>query len=1038
MIRVRVLGAVEVSIGHRKIGMNTEILFACAVYLTARAGERIPREDLLTFFWSKGTVAERRHALRQLLYRLRQKGAELDEDGEWVRLDTALSDSDLRHALDASWIEKATAAEIDAAGNFLPVFSRRMAPGFVTWLDGVREQLSAQHRKAAQRQITQARREGRWSDLERWALAVLKSDPLNEEATMARAESAAMGGSKVIAMEILDTYLSEVGDISPELGRPALALRKRLAERRPDWGFRGPKEVALVGRTDLMSRLTGLVEAAWRGEGSAVVLVGAPGIGKTRLALETRAYAELKGMRTVVVRAEAGMIERPLSLLIELARLLVELEGAVACDPDSLRLIRKLLADRDRPMAQPEGSLIRPVSEYFAKSLVALLDACQHERRLLLVVDDLHNADAPSLTAFASLMRQASRRRIAWIATSRTRARIFESDHNELPSAATLLRVRPLDRDASEALADSTANAHSLSISPGQRAMLIDASGGNPLFLRELSLARATQPSASRLPDSLQGVISERLGRLTPDKVRLLRLIALLGGEATPSRLARLSASRGAELSAAIESLEEDGLISASLEGALQLHECWQIAVAEQLTSATATSLAYECASLLLTELQDGSNPRTVWRTAELLKLAGDAAHALTLFLSAAERLYSAGLPGEAAIVFERAMPLADRGMRNRILVRLATAHLASGHPRHCIEAVDELRSSVVAGTAEEREHFARASALRAEASAKLCDPHEDDLNRIVEIVQDSTIAVDVRLSVGLTGARLSANGHYAEIERLVFSLVSNLAGHSPQSIEGVLAQIIFRTEHGPVSQLRELHRRLFELDAAGSHPALRSASHRVLAHSLRLMGDTAAAILSATQAFTIAKSTSLPDDAALSAELLAYILLDQNENDQAENWLGEAASILARPGYAQRSIAIRHADERLLLQRERYDEVVERVSSREALIRADPVALSRLTELATFALALAKTGQHERARGILAEIALGLGPMVGLSAGDYTTEICSKTLTEIGDSDQAIVLADAHIRQRESRFIRPLAPFFAELRQSADRLRAS
>ena len=62
MIRVRVLGAVELQVGHRRVGMNTEVLFALGLFLTTRAGERIPREELLELLWGSGDYGPRRHA----------------------------------------------------------------------------------------------------------------------------------------------------------------------------------------------------------------------------------------------------------------------------------------------------------------------------------------------------------------------------------------------------------------------------------------------------------------------------------------------------------------------------------------------------------------------------------------------------------------------------------------------------------------------------------------------------------------------------------------------------------------------------------------------------------------------------------------------------------------------------------------------------------------------------------------------------------------------------------------------------------------
>lgn len=1027
MVRVRVLGTVEMAVGSRRIGMNTEGLFALALYLSTRAGERIAREELLTMFWSKGTEAQQRHALRQMLYRLRQKGFSLDEEGDWVRLDSSRVDSDLRTALTDEWVNQATAAQVDAAGQFVPIFSRKVSPNFVSWLDEIRELVSAQHRKAAQRQIIVARREGRWSDLERWAQAVLRTDPLNEEATLARAESAAMAGSKTIALEILDKYLMEVGEISDDLGRPVVALRKRLAERRPDWSFRGPKEVALIGRTDLMSRLTGLVDAAWKGEGSAVVLVGAPGIGKTRLAMEARAYAELKGMRTVVVRAEAGMIERPLAVVCELGAALCELEGAVACDPDALALVRRVVEARERSQ-DGDLSLVRPIASHLAKALSALIHACQHERRILIVLDDMHNAGSDSLAALGSLIRQSQMRRVAWICTTRSREVATIAD-GVLPITATSIRVTPLSADASEQLVERTAAAHRLSLDSTRAADVVSTSAGNPLFLRELSLARASLPNDSQLPDSLQGVIAERLGRLPQHRLRTLRLVALLGGEATPARLVRLTGDSPSGLTRHVESLEDDGLLSATAAGALLLHECWQVAVLQHLTPATYCSLANECAEVLLSEPQNEASPRETWRTAELLQSAGHPARALSLYLKTADRLYDSGLPAQAADVIQRALPLADSSV-NRVpmLLKLATAHLASGKPERCKAVADELLSTCMSTSSVEREHAARASALRVEALCKLNLPATRDIRGLIAIVRDSRLSNETRLTVALTAARLSANSHDASLEKDIHDVVAELVTQSPRSISGALALLIFHTEHGPVAKLQDIQQAIAESDAYDVHPAQRSTVQRLLAHSLRLSGSVEDALAAAVRAFSIARTMALPDDAALSAELATYISLDNNCIAQAAEWLSLASSIDERPGYPQRNIALRHAENRLAVQRGEFRETAKTLLLRESEIRADPIALSRATELATLAYALAGDGSVERASQIAEEALEMAGEMLGLTAGDYCHELIARVFRLVGREGDASRVIRNHVTRRDGTIRRPFAPFFREL----------
>ena len=82
VIRLRALGANEIRIGRKRITPSAEVVFALGLYLCVRAGERFTRDELTEIFWGEGREVQARHSLRQMLYRLRQKGLTLDDEGE--------------------------------------------------------------------------------------------------------------------------------------------------------------------------------------------------------------------------------------------------------------------------------------------------------------------------------------------------------------------------------------------------------------------------------------------------------------------------------------------------------------------------------------------------------------------------------------------------------------------------------------------------------------------------------------------------------------------------------------------------------------------------------------------------------------------------------------------------------------------------------------------------------------------------------------------------------------------------------------------
>ena len=104
---------------------------------------------------------------------------------------------------------------------------------------------------------------------------------MNEEATLALAEAMAMDGSKARAIMIIDRYMNEVGPRAPQLHLPATMLRKRISELYPLPPVieRDPPQ---TGRDAEMEKLDGALKDARQGSGSAFVISGPPGIGKTR------------------------------------------------------------------------------------------------------------------------------------------------------------------------------------------------------------------------------------------------------------------------------------------------------------------------------------------------------------------------------------------------------------------------------------------------------------------------------------------------------------------------------------------------------------------------------------------------------------------------------------------------------------------------------------------------------------------------------------------------------------------------------------
>jgi len=247
VVRIRAIGRTEIHLGNSRIGPESAVLFAIVLYLACHAGERVSRARLLELLWPRVPEASRRHALRQLLYRLRRSGLNVTLEGADLFLDRAHVDSDLADVLSSGWPATAGPEDVVRAGTLLPGYAPALSELYLRWLDELRARVEPQYRRAVLRHLAQSKHEGRWADVAEWARRCLATDPLNEEATLASAEALVMCGSKTRALDVIEQYRGELGDREKTIGLPARVLTRRISEqqsRRP----LGTAPISCVGR----------------------------------------------------------------------------------------------------------------------------------------------------------------------------------------------------------------------------------------------------------------------------------------------------------------------------------------------------------------------------------------------------------------------------------------------------------------------------------------------------------------------------------------------------------------------------------------------------------------------------------------------------------------------------------------------------------------------------------------------------------------------------------------------------------------------
>jgi len=299
-----------------------------------------------------------------------------------------------------------------------------------------------------------------------------------------------------------------------------------------------------VGREPELARLAGALDEASAGHATSVLLAGAPGLGASRLVDELSGrLARLTDPWTIVrARSWAPWAGRPLDDVV------VPLARAIDALPASEReAIVGSSGDLRRP--DPTARAATGPERRQARRLEAVHGALTRlaaERPVLLVLEDLHRADAATRALAAFLVRVTRPARLCVLITYHPddvgRADAFRETLAAIDESArppTRIELGPLDRDELSALvADVEGERPSASL----LLLVAERSLGSPLLATELLAARRELSSAP-LTGGIPELVAARLDVRSPECRRVLRLLAL--GDA-PLSLAELAATAAA------------------------------------------------------------------------------------------------------------------------------------------------------------------------------------------------------------------------------------------------------------------------------------------------------------------------------------------------------------------------------------------------------------------------------------------------------------------------------------------------------------
>jgi tetratricopeptide (TPR) repeat protein len=430
----------------------------------------------------------------------------------------------------------------------------------------------------------------------------------------------------------------------------------------------------LLGRGFELDELASGLDEARAGRGRLFLLGGDAGIGKTRLAEALAHRAEDTGVDVRWGHCWEGGGAPPFwpwaeVLRAELPEGISGVGPARACDLPGARAA-------------------------FFHAVVTLLRDRSAEAPMLVVLEDLHAADEPSLRLLHAVARELPSCRVLVVGTYRdTEVRTSTVHHQRISALVRLGRrvaMTALDEDNVATLLERTAGVPSTAGDVARQVHHL--TDGNPFFVQEVGRLLASEPQADSVgtlpvPEEVHAVIRRRLEHVA-DVRQLLTVAAVVGREFDVAVLTRLAGEEGARILDALERATALGVVEEVEAGRWRFtHGLMREALYDDLRPSRRLSLHRQAGEALEASHGEGE-PGVAARLAHhFLEAArgGDGTKAVHYCRLAAEQAMAALAFEEAAALYGRALealavsPPVDERRRFDLLMALGGAQQRAG-----------------------------------------------------------------------------------------------------------------------------------------------------------------------------------------------------------------------------------------------------------------------------------------------------------------------------------------------------------------------
>lgn len=516
-------------------------------------------------------------------------------------------------------------------------------------------------------------------------------------------------------------------EVLNELNSIASALRLDSADAGAGQIGRDPRYLrTFVGRESELRTLQSTFDDALTGHGAVVMVVGEMGIGKTTLCEQLATYATVVGGQSLTGHCfEEGLSSLP---YIPFSEILLAYASTV--DTETLKQqvganagdIARIVPEIGHDLGVDPSAAADPDEDRYRlmRAVSNFLQNIAASQPLLVVLEDLHDADSSTLEMLNYLAHNVAGSRLMLVGTYR---------HTEItrphPLSNVLVQLRRVNEFTSlqlKGLGNSEVHRMLTSIvdrdAPWSLAETIcQQTEGNPLFVQEVirdlveegAILNERDPASTsvarevaiNIPQGLRDVISRRLSRLSPECNHALSIAAVIGREFRLDVLHRMLDVSEDEMYAALEEAQSVAVIQES-SGTGPLvsfrfnHSFFRQTLYEDLFTPRRIRLHRQIGEIL-EDVYTGVIEKHAREVSEHFSHSSDLEtlhKALTYTRMAAEDAISMSAYGEAVRLLTHALDIqemvspGDEAEQCRLLLALGNAMISAGEPLRTAEEI--------------------------------------------------------------------------------------------------------------------------------------------------------------------------------------------------------------------------------------------------------------------------------------------------------------------------------------------------------------